>query len=65
MNKLSFEIKKDANAEPYKRWILCVKYQGRTVEAPRCESLNSALTYAANYIEYDGGRGKIKIEITL
>ena len=63
MNKLSFQIKKDANAEPYKRWILCVKYQGRTIEAPRCESLNSALTYAANYInyDYDGSRGKIKI----
>ena len=51
MEKLSFIIKRDNNAEPHRRFILSVRDGGVCVEAPRFQFLDEALKEIPEYME--------------
>lgn len=65
MKEVSFIIKKDKNAEPHMRYILCVMINGKCVEAPRYSELDDALCEVADYIEEFPHNDNFKIEIRL
>lgn len=63
---ISFEVRKDPNADPTRRYILRVMNNGTCIEAPRYAFLDSATRGIAGYIEeYGGEQKKFKVEINL
>ena len=65
MNKISFIIKYDKNAEPERKYILCIMKNDKCVEAPRFAQLCEALDIVANYIEEFPLNKNFNIEVQL
>ena len=62
---ISFEVKKDTNAEPTKRYILRVLNNGTCFEAPRFTFLDTALSTIDGYVKEFPNQKHFKIEINL
>lgn len=48
---VTFEVRRDANAEIHRRYILSVKRDGVCIEAPRFQFADEALQEVTNYMD--------------
>ena len=62
---ISFEVKKDPNAEPTRRYIMRVLCNGACIEAPRSTFLDTALSTIGGYVKEFPNQKNFKIEIKL